>query len=304
MFHAETISQGDRLVKTTKTVRAFAIGVAGLGAGFAMQWSFADDAAQSAKGAAKRPDLNGVWVNDGPSMINPQRGPDGSVLCIVGCRPPATANAAPGTAEPGAAAPAAAAPPAAPRARPKPPRPTYKPEFQAKVADLDKRQVETDPALRCRNPGLPRIGPPSAIVQTENQVVFLYEDLNGSFFRMIPTDGRPHRADAEESYLGDSVGKWEGDTLVIDAVKFVEDTWLIDDGTFHTKDLKVTERLRLNGEKLEYQAIAHDPAVLAEPWHMPVRKLKRTAEPLAEPLPCIEQDLDHIVDGTHHDNAR
>lgn len=244
---------------------------------------------QSAAAPAKRPDFNGVWENDGMSFIKPQRGPDGSVLCIVGCRPPPSTDGA--------------APPP-PRPRMKPPRPTYKPEFQAKVADLDKRQVEMDPALRCRNPGLPRIGPPSAIVQQETQVIFLYEDLNGSFFRMIPTDGRAHRSDAEESFLGDSVGRWEGDTLVIDAVNFVEDTWLIDDGAFHTKGLKVTERLRLDGEKLEYQAIADDPAVLAEPWHMPKRMLKRSSSPLNEPLPCVEQDLDHVVDGTHHDNAR
>jgi hypothetical protein len=248
---------------------------------------------------ATRPDLNGIWVSDAMSFINPQRGPDGSVLCIVGCRPPAAANAA--SAADGAAATPA---PAAPRARPKPPRPNYKPEFQAKVADLDKRQVETDPALRCRNPGLPRIGPPSAIVQQDHQVVFLYEDLNGSFFRMIPTDGRSHRKNAEESYLGDSIGRYEGDTLVVEAVNFVEDTWLVDDGSFHTKGLKVTEKLRVVDGKLEYQAIADDPAVLAEPWHLPVRKLKRTDEPMNEPLPCVEQDLDHVVDGTHHDNAR
>jgi hypothetical protein len=260
--------------------------------GFATQ-AIAAEPAQSTQVAMKRPDFNGVWANDGMSFINPQRGPDGSVLCIVGCRSVAAANAATPTAAP-----------APPRERPKPPRPKYKPEFQAKVADLDKRQVETDPALRCRNPGLPRIGPPSAIVQQENQVVFLYEDLNGSFFRVIPTDGRAHRRDAEETFLGDSVGRWDGDTLVIEAVNFVEDTWLIDDGSFHTKGLKVTERLRLVDDKIEYQAIADDPAVLAEPWHMPVRKLKRSDQPLSEPLPCVEQDLDHIVDGTHHDNAR
>ena len=246
--------------------------------------------AQEVKADAKRPDFNGVWTNDAMSFINPQRGPDGSVLCIVGCRPPPKEGEA-------------AAPRPTPRARPKPPRPTYKPEFQAKVADLDKRQVEMDPALRCRNPGLPRIGPPSAIVQQDSQIVFLYEDLNGSFFRMIPIGGK-HNPNAEASYLGDSVANWEGDTLVIEAVNFVDETWLIDDGAFHTTGLKVTERLRMDGDKIEYQAIADDPAVLAEPWHMPVRKLKRSTEPLAEPLPCVEQDLDHVVDGTHHDNAR
>lgn len=261
---------------------------------------------------AKRPDFNGVWTNDGMSFINPQRGPDGSVICIVGCRPPAAEKKEGEAAKPAAApdrspsaggAGAQERPPAAPRARPKPPRPTYKPEFQAKVADLDKRQVETDPALRCRNPGLPRIGPPSAIIQQEKFVTFLYEDLNGSFFRMIPIGGQ-HNPKAEATFLGDSVANWEGSTLVIKSQNFVDETWLIDDGSFHTTGLKVTERLSMDGDKIDYAVIADDPAVLAEPWHMPVRKLKRSTEPLSEPLPCIEQDLDHIVDGTHHDNAR
>jgi hypothetical protein len=271
--------------------RLLAMSVTAVIASLAVQTASSQD--KTAAAAARHPDFNGVWTNDGMSFINPQRGPDGSVLCIVGCRPPAPKEGE-----------AAAAPPPTPRARPKPPRPSYKPEFQAKVADLDKRQVEMDPALRCRNPGLPRIGPPSAIVQQDHQVVFLYEDLNGSFFRMIPTDGRPHNKNAEASYLGDSVGKWEGDTLVIEAVNFVDETWLIDDGSFHTTGLKVTEKLKMVDGKIEYQAIAEDPAVLVEPWQMPVRKLKRSTEPLSEPLPCIESDLDHIVDGTHHDNQR
>lgn len=264
--------------------------------------------APESQAGATRPDFNGVWTNDGMSFINPQRGPDGSVICIVGCRPPApagspSAGGAGAQERPAEKKEGQAAAPAAPRARPKPPRPTYKPEFQAKVADLDKRQVEMDPALRCRNPGLPRIGPPSAIIQQEKFVTFLYEDLNGSFFRMIPIGGQ-HNPKAEASFLGDSVANWEGSTLVIQSQNFVDETWLIDDGAFHTTGLKVTERLSMDGDKINYQAIADDPAVLAEPWHMPARKLKRSTEPLSEPLPCIEQDLDHIVDGTHHDNAR
>jgi len=258
--------------------------------------SLADEA--TTRPAGQRPDLNGVWVSDEMSFLNPQRGPDGSILCIVGCPPP------PATAKP-AGQEGADAKPAAPRpARRAPDRPKYKPEFQAKVKDLDNRQVDMDPALRCGNPGLPRIGPPDAIMQNPTHVVFLYNDLNGAFWRMIPTDGRPHRADAEETYLGDAVGKWQGDTLVIESVKFVEDTWLTDDGSFHSPSLKVTEKLRLNGDKLEYQAIADDPAVLAEPWQLRPRTLKRGDKPLNEPLPCVEQDLDHIVDGTNHDNAR
>lgn len=236
------------------------------------------------------PDFSGVWVNDGMSFIRPQIGEDGSVICIVGCPPSEKAKAA------------AAAAPRAPRRKPQ--RPMYKDEYLAKVKDLDERQVKVDPALSCGNPGLPRIGPPSAIIQNATHVAFLYEDLGGSFFRMIPTDGRDHFADAEESYLGDSVGYWEEDTLIIEAINFVEDTWLIDDGAFHTGELKVTETLRMVEGKLEYQATAHDPAVLKEPFVMRKRTLKLSDTPMNEPLPCVEMDLDHMVDGSSHDNAR
>ncbi|HYM34801.1 MAG TPA: hypothetical protein VET48_05350 [Steroidobacteraceae bacterium] len=237
-----------------------------------------------------KPDLTGVWANDEMGFVNPQRDAKGSVLCIVGCPQKPAAD---GTATP---------PPRPPRAAPA--RPKYKPEFEAKVKELSDKQVQLDPALKCGNPGLPRIGPPDAIVQRPGQIVFLYEDLSGSFFRMIPTDGRAHRTDAEETYLGDSVGKWDGDTLVVEAVKFTDETWLTDNGAFHTSGLKVTERLRRVGDKLEYQAVAEDPAVLVEPWQLRARTLKLSDEPLHEPLPCVDKDLDHIVDGTHHDNPR
>jgi len=235
-----------------------------------------------------KPDLTGVWKRQGPGL-KPTIDENGSVVCIL-CPPTPQSNAE------GAAAP-----------RPQmrgPDRPKYKPEFVAKVKDLDERQVEMDPALRCGNPGLPRIGTPDGIIQHENFISLLYNDLNGAFFRMIPTDGRGHNPNAEETYLGDSIGKWEGDTLVVEAVHFNDETWLIDDGTFHTKDMKVTERFRRIGDTLEYQAIVEDPAVLAEPWHIRPRTLVLSDEPMYEPLPCIEQDLDHVIDGTNHDNAR
>jgi hypothetical protein len=161
-----------------------------------------------------------------------------------------------------------------------------------------------DPVLRCRSPGLPRIGPPDKIVQRPGEVVFLYDDVSGSFWRIIPTDGRKHRADVDESYLGDGVGHWEGDTLVVETVSFNEDTWLTDNGAFHSKDLRVTERLNRNGDTMTWQAIAEDPKVLAQPWKLRPRTMTLMAQELAEPVPCVEQDLKHVVDGSHHDNPR
>ncbi len=137
--------------------------------------------------------------------------------------------------------------------------PKYRPEFTARVADLDKRQVQEDPVLRCFAPGVPRIGPPDKIVQRAGEVVFLYEDVSGSFFRLVPTDGRPHPTNNEPSFLGDAVGHWEGDTLVVETVNFNDQTWLTDNGAFHTGDLRVVERLRRTADTLEWEATASRP---------------------------------------------
>ena len=231
------------------------------------------------------PDFNGSWDNgSGYDFIKPQKGEDGSI-CISGCKP--AAGGAP-----------------APRVMVAPDRPKYKPEFAAKVQDLEKRQVEMDPVLRCKSPGLPRIGPPDKIVQRPREIVFLYDDVSGSFWRIIPTDGRKHREDVDPSSLGNAVGRWEGDALVIETIGFNEETWLTDDGAFHTADLRVVERLTRNGDTMEWQATAHDPAVLAEPWKLRPRKMTLMDHELQEPVPCVEQDLKHVVDGTHHDNPR
>jgi len=237
-----------------------------------------------------RPDLNGTWDRlGGIEFVRPQRLADGT-LCILGCPPPA------GAAGPGAGGRGGA--PAAPNF------PKYKPEFLAKVKDLSDRQVQTDTSLRCQPPGVPRMGPPGKIVQNAREVVFLYDDINGSFFRIIPTDGRPHRKGLPRSYLGDSIGRWEHDALVVETVNFNDQTWLIDNGAFHTTDLRVVERLRRVGDTLEYQAVAHDPAVLVEPWATRPRTLWLTDQELEEPARCEDRDMDLITDGSHHDNPR
>jgi hypothetical protein len=183
--------------------------------------------------------------------------------------------------------------------------PKYKPEFAEKVAQLRDRQLQLDTVLRCYPPGLPRIGPPAKIVQTAGEVVFLYDDQNGSFFRVIPTDGRPHRTGVSSSYSGDAVGRIQGDTLTVETINFTDETWLTDNGAFHTRDLKVVERLRRVGDTIEYQAVAHDPAVLVEPWTLPRRILQRSTKELEEPPRCEERDLEHTVDPSqYHENPR
>jgi len=164
--------------------------------------------------------------------------------------------------------------------------------------------VQFDPVLRCRPPGVPRIGPPDKIVQTAHEIVFLYEDVSGPFYRVVPLNPKVQRNDDSESYLGDALGHWEGDTLVVETRNFNDDSWLTDDGSFHTTALRVTERLRRVGGQIEYSAVADDPKVLAEPWKLRPRKLTLTDVEYGEPAPCFEQDLANMVDGTYHTNPR
>ncbi len=243
-----------------------------------------------------RPDLNGTWDHlGGIEFVRPQPLGGGSV-CVLGCAPP------PGAAARGAGAGARAGGPPAPP--PQPRFPKYKPEFLAKVKDLSDRQVQTDSALRCQPTGVPRIGPPAKIVQSAREVVFLYDDINGSFFRIVPTDNRLHRKDLPSSYLGDAIGRWEKDTLVVETVNFNDETWLTDNGAFHTTGLKVTERFRRVGDTIEYQVVASDPAVLIEPWAAPSHTMWLTDRELEESPRCEDRDLDLIQDGSHHDNPR
>ena len=182
--------------------------------------------------------------------------------------------------------------------------PKYKPEFLAKVKQLSEEQVKHDTVLQCQPPGVPRIGAPGKIVQNDREVVFLYDDVNGSFFRIIPIDGRPHRKGLPASYLGDAIGRIEGDTLIVDTQNFNAETWLTDNGAFHTANLKVTERFRRRGDTIEYSAVVQDPSVLVEPWSPKPQVMWITDQELEESPRCDDRDLEHIVDGSHHDNPR
>jgi hypothetical protein len=187
-----------------------------------------------------------------------------------------------------------------PGALPSTPAPTYKPEFQQKVRDLFDNESKTDEVFYCGKPGVPRIGPPRRIIQLPDEMVFLYEDVSGDPYRIIPTDGRAHRKDANPSYYGDSVAHWEGDTLVVDVTNFVENGWFGEGGYFHTDAMHVTERLWRDGENLVWQAAVDDPKVLAAPWTMPPRVITPSDDPLMESPPCVEDDGHRLLNSDHH----
>jgi len=188
-----------------------------------------------------------------------------------------------------------------------PNQPPYKPELLARVKYLSKHENEFDGILHCQMAGIPRMGPPQQIDQTPGQVLFLYGPAreasvkSGNYYRVIPIDGRPHHTDLEPSYLGDSVGHWEGATLVVDVVGFNDLTWLTSGGRFHSEAMHVIERFTRDGDTLKYEVTVEDPNVLTRPWTMTPRllKLDPTAVIIESP-PCVERDASHLVTNQHH----
>jgi hypothetical protein len=153
-----------------------------------------------------------------------------------------------------------------------------------------------DPQFQCMPDGVPRIGMPQEIVQTDRHMVFLYP----LHTRRIYIDGRPHPPEDQwlGTWFGHSVGTWEGDTLVISTVDFNGLEWLGWPGWFTSPDKKVTERMRRVGNTLTWQATVEDPSLLLRPWTMQMQTRQLNTDPRAEldeALPCVEKDLAHIV---------
>ena len=241
-------------------------------------------AAKVQRTADGHPDLSGVWlfsIDLPPTALKRQQGGAVTVKTID-----ASGRRAPKSTPAGAL--------------PSTPEPSYKPEYLAKVKDLFDHESKTDPVFYCGKPGVPRIGSPRRIIQLPKEMIFLYEDISGDPYRIIPTDGRPHLADANPSAYGDSVGRWEGDTLVVDVTNLSDDTWFGENGYFHTDAMHVTERLWRDGQNLVWQATVNDPNILARPWTMPARVVKPSTEPLEGSPTCAESDAKLLQNNDHH----
>lgn len=188
-----------------------------------------------------------------------------------------------------------------PGALPWEPVPSYKPEFQEKVKYLEANESKVDPVFYCDKPGTPRIGSPRKIIQLPTETIFLYEDISGDPFRIIPTDGRPHRANANPSAYGDSIGHWEKDTFVVETTNFVDDTWFGENGYMHSDKMRVIERLWLTPENnLAYQATVEDPVVLTKPWTNFARVIPPNNDPIEESPTCKEDDAHRLQNLDHH----
>jgi hypothetical protein len=149
-----------------------------------------------------------------------------------------------------------------------------------KSADRNFRErAKADPLLTCFQPGLPRaalLPEPFQIFQNPDRVVIVYQHVHA--YRVIFTDGRQHY-DGIEFYMGDSRGRWEGNTLVVDVTNFKPETWLDGAGNFHSNKLHVVERYTRTGPNtIRYEATIEDPEVFERPWTIRV-ELARHTEP-------------------------
>jgi len=159
--------------------------------------------------------------------------------------------------------------------------PVYKPELWDKIQELDMWTNKYDPVMTCQPLGVPRQGPPRRIYQSENDITFLYfgGDAGGGYgeYRIIPIDGRKHAENAgfDATYMGVTVGRWEGDTLVLDSIGFIDTTWIGRGGFFHSSEMRVVEKFTRQGDAILYDVTIEDPEVLLEPWVFPTRTVRR-----------------------------
>jgi hypothetical protein len=131
--------------------------------------------------------------------------------------------------------------------------------------------LASEPYTRCKPAGGPRqfMSPYGLelVDFPEAQRIVVFNISNSQTFRTIYMDGRTHPRNPAPSFLGHSIGWWDGDTLVIDTVGFGEDFWMNRDGLPHTSQLHLTERLtRTSFDTLEYDVTVDDPGAYATPW--------------------------------------
>jgi hypothetical protein len=147
-------------------------------------------------------------------------------------------------------------------------------KYKASKPNIGRRGVPlsqtNDPVSKCFPPGVPRIyemrvGQPWEIIQIPGRVIMFFE--YDHLVRQIFTDGRPHSKDLIPSWMGDSIGTWEGDTLVVDTIGFNDKTWLDGDGHPHSDALHLVERIRrVSHDALSIDFTIDDTKAYTKPW--------------------------------------
>ena len=145
----------------------------------------------------------------------------------------------------------------------------YQPWAAAKKLEHAATRATADPLSKCYMPGVPRImymPYPFHLFQTDDHVAITFEW--SQLFRLIYTNGsKPH--DGIEFWMGDSRGRWEGDTLVVDVSNHNDKTWFDMAGNFHSEALHVVERFTMtDANTIQYAVTVEDPKVFTRPWKM------------------------------------
>jgi hypothetical protein len=174
--------------------------------------------------------------------------------------------------------------------------------FQPGAAALYKERQENNGIERPSGQCLPKSVPegmtlppyPFKIVQTPNVTLVLYEIFVD--YRQIHTDGRALPKDRNPAWFGYSVGRWDGDTFVVETVGINDRTWLDDSGYPHSDALKITERMRrLDFGKMEIEFTFDDPKMYTKPWAVKVAFDLMPDTELLEYVCENERDAHHMI---------
>jgi len=188
-------------------------------------------------------------------------------------------------------------------------KPLYKPEFWQTVRLHDYYANAGGEWIDYADPewltisGVPRMGPPNKIVQTQNEVIFMYQA--GNLFRVIPTDCRKWDPvmQYDQTSMGLAVGCYlEDGTLVISSTAFSDGTWLDWNGYVHSNEMKVTETFKRVGNNLQYNVLVEDPVYFLQPWNMGQRNLAVQTDPAAQLLqdvPYVDRSLGALTDPSY-----
>jgi hypothetical protein len=165
----------------------------------------------------------------------------------------------------------------------------YLPDALKKKKENQEKYLERDPEIKCYLPGVPRanyMGHPFQILQSTKAIFVAYQ-YAGATRDILLKDPGPAPVD---SWMGQSVGKWEGDTLVVDVTGFNDQSWFDRAGNFHTDALHVVERYtRTAPNVITYEATIEDPNTFSKPWKisMPLyRRVEKNAQLMD--FKCVE----------------
>lgn len=154
----------------------------------------------------------------------------------------------------------------------------YKPEAETKKRENQKNRAKADPLESCFMPGVPRImylSYPYQIFQTKDHIAMTFEW--SSVYRLIYMSAKEPKHPGVDSWMGDSRGRWEGDTLVVDVIGNNDRTWFDQAGNYHSDKMRISERYTLtDADTIQYEATITDPEVFSRPWKisMPLRRIK------------------------------